>query len=259
MRETGYAKEFLPRLFSDALVQSIPRGTHQTPDLLVTFGGKRFLIEEKEKLDSKEFLLKRSDTLASGKVHEVFVPQVFDNTLDGIIEKAARQISASGQPYDFGLVWITAAGVRGEAVFGKIVSTLYGMMPIMSMELPSLVHCYFYRNSSFFRCRKHVDGAVVAHVSRDSYSCKLLVNSASPKYSCFVATDFVSVFKSKNAATDPVAEEADNNAFVVDPGIDRKDEAAVIRHLQDKYSLKHVQPMPLTYVGGEMLLPPIDE
>jgi hypothetical protein len=259
MRESRYAEEYLPQILDNPEIERLPRKAIMTPDLLVTCGGERFLIEEKERIDDKNFTARRREVLLRGEIHNFTVPRIADNILDGILSHAVKQMASEGAPpHDYSLVWFTATGVKAEAVFDQCIATIYGTTEILGLHLTNLVTCYFFRNSSFFRHSQYLDGVIVAHVSPDEFSCKLCINPLSPRYDSFRETAFVAAFQRHNAVEDPIVHEKEGIAFTLDSDLDRRDESALLAYLENKYSVQQIQAMPMSYVSGELLFPETD-
>lgn len=260
MSESRYTEQYLPLILEDVSIEEIPRQAERTPDFVAKFGGATFLIEEKEKLDDSGFANRRRETLLRGDIHNFAIPKAPDNRLDGVFSRAASQIGSESAPaHDYGLVWFTASGSKAEAVFDQCIATLYGTVEIFGIDLPNLVTCYFFRNSSFFRHAQVLDGVIVAQISADVFSCKLCINPLSPRYSSFRTTQFVSAFKKHDAVEDPISHERDGIAFVMDTDLDRRDEGVLLSYLERKYSIARIQPIILSILGGESLVPSRDQ
>lgn len=250
MRETRYAEEFLPQLLAGVSVERVAPGADQTPDLLVTCKGARYLIEEKERRDSPEYLEKRSAVLAAGGLHLNDVQRVRDNTLSGIVGDANKQLCSFAAPADFRLIWLTATGTRAEGRFHQFIATLYGTTNISSLNASDLRKCYFFRNSDFHRHLRTLDGAVAAYVSQNKLTAKLCLNPLSPRYDPFRNSLLAQAFGT--AILDPRAEESEGVAYILDSDIDRRDEDGALNYLSAKYRAGPLQTCDTGYFSAEV-------
>jgi len=90
--------------------------------------------------------------------------------------------------------------------------------------------CYFFTESAFFK-RKEFDGVML----HENQALELCVNPFS-----IGSTALTDALGSKFAVHDPRKFEADGQCFIADCQHDRKDTAAVVRYLKDKYLLDTV-------------------
>jgi hypothetical protein len=237
-------------------VEDIPTSGLQNKkeaDFLVQFGGARVLIEEKTKEDDPEYLNQRSKKLEQGEIHEVMLPLARNETLSGIIRKAAKQLcSSSDKPHDFRLIWFTATGECSQAKYEQFMATLYGRTNILEMNAGGYRRCYYFRNSDFFRRAAIIDGAVVAYTDGSSISVKLCLNSLSPRFAALRNSDVITPFGS--AVEDPTELEANGTAFILDSDLDRNEERPLLAYLQAKYKTRPLMKFDLNYMGASLLV-----
>ena len=233
-------------------VEPIPTGEEERADWKVTVGPFVLLVEEKVKLDDPEMLARRRVALDGGQVFPTHVPIKPDNTLSGITRKAATQIVATAPhvPHDFRIVWFTAAGRLHEPKQMQYVATLYGSTNIFQLGQSRLKRCYFFHNSDFFRHRDTLDGAVVAEIDGQDISARLCLNPLSPRYEKLKASSLSASFGT--AITDPLKEEADGEAYLVDCDLDRAKTNEVLQFLQSKYCVDKIMDMDMNFASAEV-------
>lgn len=241
----------------DVRVDDIPTSDLQEKkeaDFLAMFGSSRVLIEEKTKEDYPEYLAHRASELKSGVVHGITIPIKRDETISGIVRDASKQLkSSSDLPHDFRLIWFTATGVTARGKFEQFMATLYGSTNILEMNASGYRRCYFFRNADFFRRALVIDGAVAAYTDGTSISAKLCLNPLSPRYSNLKASEVLAPFN--GAVEDPIEMEKSESAFILDAAIDRKNEAELLKFLQDKYQTGPLMKFDLGYTSASILVP----
>jgi hypothetical protein len=250
--EPTYADGVFKHLGFD--VEQIPTGEERRADWKVTAGAFVILVEEKLKLDDPEMLAQRRMALDGGQVFPTHVPIKPDNRLSGITRKAATQIVATAPhvPHDFRIVWFTAAGRLHEPKQMQYVATLYGSTNIFQLGQPRLKLCYFFRNSDFFRHRETLDGAVVAEIVGQDISAQLCLNPLSPRYEKLKASPLSASFGT--AVIDPLKEEADGDAYLVDCDLDRAKSNEVLQFLQTKYRVDKIMDMDMGFASAEVVV-----
>lgn len=238
-----------------ATVTSIPTSHKDESDWLAQFGTYRLLVEEKTKIEEPEATAARAETLAKGEVHGSTLPLGHNNRLSGIVRKAAKQLSSTGQDvaHDGRVIWFTGTGFDAEAKHYQFMSTLYGSTRIFQLNHPGMKECYFFRNADFFRFKGLLDGAVVAFLHGSTVTVKLCLNPYSERWERLRDSPFASHFKL--GLIDPVAEEAVGEAYIADTDLPRSDLAAVIRYLEAKYGLEHAQNMDMNMASAVVAVP----
>ena len=238
-----------------ASVEPLPTSKKEESDWLATLKGCRLLIEEKTKFEDSASREARNATLAAGQVHGATLPLTHNNRISGIVRKAAGQLSSTGNDieHDLKIMWFTGVEFDGEAKHYQFMATLYGSTRIFELNNPGLRQCYFFRNSDFFRYREQLDGAVAAYLHGDTITMKLCLNPYSPNWEGPPDSPYAKQFK--QGLIDPVAEEANGEAFIADTDIPRNDEAAVLRYLEQKYGLKQIMNMDMGLTSAVVNVP----
>ncbi|MBS0588533.1 MAG: hypothetical protein JSS37_11420 [Proteobacteria bacterium] len=235
MQQFSYAKTLL--LHWGISIEDIPTSDikqKKEADFLVKFDNAVVLIEEKTKGDDPTYLTQRTEELERGEIHSKTLPTSRNETLSGLVRDASHQLrSSSEKHHDFRLMWFTATGAHAEGKYEQFITTLYGRTNIMEMNADQHRCCYYFRNADFFRRAEVIDGAIVAYTDGKRLSAKLCLNSLSPRYEALKRSAVVKPFGT--AVEDPSAQEADGTAFILDGDLDRKNEAALLAYLQNKY------------------------
>ena len=223
-------------------------------DFLATFGSTRVLIEEKTKEDDPEYLAYRASELETGEIHGITLPIRRDETISGIVRNASKQLkSSSNRSHDFRLMWFTATGVTARGKFEQFMATLYGRTNILEMNVSYYRRCYFFRNADFFRRAAVIDGAVAAHTDGNTISTKLCLNPLSPRYAQLKVSEVLKSFN--EAVEDPIEMEKSESAFILDAALDRKNEAELLKYLQEKYKTGPLMKFDLVYISAAILVP----
>ena len=255
MSQTSYARILLEHW--GITVEDIPtsdREEKKEADFLASFGEVRVLIEEKTKEDDPNYLATRSKELEQGGIHEETLSLIRNETLSGIIRDAAKQLrSSTDKPHDFRLMWFTATGVSAQAKYEQFMATLYGRTNLVELNAEGYRRCYYFRNSDFYRHATVIDGAVAAYVDGKSITAKLCLNSLSPRYEALRQSSVVSPFGT--AVEDPADLETRGTAFVLNCGLNRKDEGQLLAYLETKYKTGSLMTLDLGYTSASMLLP----
>ena len=225
--------EAITRHFSDCgfQVERIPPGDEKTPDLLLIQGGQRFLVELKSRFDDDEEADRVGAELERGVVASTATTFEFSNKVSKMVRKAADQLRNHPDPVETPrVVLLWARGTMPEAQEEVFHSTLFGTQRIAHLTARSLVPAYFFHESAFFRCRSVLAGAII--VSGDAI--EFWLNPFSPRYEILRDSALAVAFSGGN---DPRKKEALGEAYIVDGAHDRRDQAASLAFLQEKYEL----------------------
>ena len=237
-------------------VEPLPTSIKEECDWLVSLEGCRLIAEEKTKFEDALAIEARLKTLRSGGVHGQTVPLKPNNRLSGIVKKAVGQLSSTGGDvsHDLRVIWFTGAGFDGEAKHYQLMSTLYGSTRVF--ELNGDGHhrtCYFFRNSDFYRFRDVLDGAYVSYLTGNTLTVKLCLNPHSTRWKELRDSPFAA--RLSNGLIDPVEEEKEGMAYIVDGDVERSDEQAVMCYLHTKYGLKQAMKIDMGMTSAAILAP----
>lgn len=249
----SYAQHILTHLGFD--VSQIARGDGKTADWTASIGDEVMLVEEKTKFEDDADVAKRAAAYAAGKPFDTHTPFKSDNRLSGISRKAASQLAASAAEvaHQYRLLWLTATGHSHEAKFHRYIATLYGSTNIVERSrIVPLRRCYFYRNSDFFRFRNEIDGAVVAKSDGEHVDLKLCLNSLSPNFDLFRVSQARAAFGT--GVLDPLIDEAEGGAFIVDCDLDRSRENDLLEYLREKYKTDYLMQMDMGMASVSMAI-----
>ena len=141
--------------------------------------------------------------------------------------------------------WFTATGTDCLGKQQQFMATVYGTSGIVELDNSKYRACYFFRNSDFFRFRENLDGVVTAYSDGKELSATLCLNPLSPRYVGFKTSPFVKAFGT--AVRDPLSDEKEGRAFIVDRVIDRNNQNSILEFLQQKYSTKPLMNMDMGY------------
>jgi hypothetical protein len=233
-------------------VTQVPEGPHPSPDLLVT-KSQRYLIEIKTKEDDPAVIADRARRLRAGEVVDsgaAFTPQ---STMSRIIRDGVKQLEAyPARERDFCLLWLLAVGSDLESQYQQFLGTLYGLTNLVGPDSLTLMSCYYFRNSAFFRWQ-NLDGAIVGTMARG----ELCINSYSPRGTSLKESSLAQIFGT--AVTDPRKREVEGRAYIADCDVDRRDEQQLLQYLQTKYRRPALMAMDLGTVVPQLSLQPDEE
>ena len=238
-------------------IEDIPTSQYNEADFIAKFGNTNVLIEEKMKKDDPHYLSARSDELEKGNIHLKTLPITRQETLSGIVRKAAKQLRSSSKhmEYDFRLLWFTATGIHAYGQYEQFISTIYGTTKIIAMD--SMEHyrtCYYFRYADFIRRADVLDGAIAAYIDGKTIHAKLCLNALSSNYERLKQSTVAQYFDT--AIEDPKELEASGSAFVLDDcQLNRREENPLLCHLQKKYKTAPLMNMDLGYTHISTLVP----
>ena len=234
------------------LVIKIPESNNKgekRPDFEVKVDGITYLIEVKSREDDKEEISEKRATLEQGEIYGQHKPLVRKNTVSGIIRDACEQLKNYGSDDCFRIVWLCAIDEAQTAKFEQFKAALYGKTQMFDLDGDGHHRpCYFYRNSDFFRYRNILDAAIVSTLSQ----VELCFNPFSVKNVELHTSRFAKTFK--DSVCDPIKDESEGYAYIVDSDIDRKNENAVMRYLQKKYNAPKLQKIDMGWHSGSILI-----
>lgn len=236
-------------------VEKLPESSvaeEQTPDFKVIDPQSTYIVEVKTRGDDLAELEERNRILNLGEVFEArAIRLVPGNAESKIFRRAQHQLSIHQNPHLFRIVWLVTTGRAQEAKCLKLEANVYGLTDIVEIgsKDAALRRCYFFRNSEFYRYREVLDAAVICTPAEG----KLCLNPLSSRLEAFRKSKLYTQFG--DAVCDPMAEVARGDAFLIDSGIDRKDETAVIEYLKRMSGRPGLMKIDLAYQSASIRLP----
>ena len=218
----------------------------ERPDFIVNDGFVSYLIELKSKFPEFKKLQDRNDRLNRGEIVEEETKVRYENTLSGIIKKAASQLNSyTEEQVDYKLVWLHATGYLPDLQYKQFEITLYGKADIANLVTHQVKSCFYYNVSDFFYRRTEIDGAIIS----TSKGGKFCLNNFSKKYSTLKKSILCAKFG--RAVCDPVEEELQEKAYnISDCNENRKYEPRVLKFLQEKYKQRYLTRMSSYHYGS---------
>lgn len=231
LEQLGFAVQELPRL-----------GDSRSADLLAV-KEQSYLIELKERLDDPTRLAKEEERLAQEGIADTSEPAGYKNRVSGIIVSGVDQLRAhQGVKRDFDLLWLHSSGRYPDVKMRQFRATLYGTTNIYDLDGDQYHRpCYYFYNSEFFRHADVLDGAILSTMS----AAQLCINDLSPRVDEFRESTLTRALA--DGVLDPRVEETQRAGYIADTDIDRKDSAAVLEFLREKYGRKMLSNIELGY------------
>lgn len=241
MNSDCIAREYLEGLGYQ--VEVIPTSDHdrkKEADFIASYDGHIGIVEAKLKEDDQKIAEEKEIALASGEVSIVEGRLGRNETISGVIRTAAKQLSSSSdKEHDFKIISFVATGSNARTKADQFKDTIYGSTLIINGS--TYKHCYFYRNSDFYR-RRIIDGAIVGYVFDGKIHLELCLNPYSNNYEKLKISSFIEPFKT--AIIDPMKLERQGLAYIPDEEIERKRSSShllspmynpILTHLREKY------------------------
>lgn len=218
--------------------EKIPESHEKAPDYLIKDGDRRYLIELKTKYDSPEFLEQRERELEDSGIYEHQSVLKRSNAMSGIVGDAYKQLIDSKKRHhaDECYLFLLASEPYANDKYEQFYNTLYGqkfIIPLGNNNVPPPRYCFYYSFSDFYRYRDIIDGAIVSNGS----SLKFCLNSFSTAYNSADGNLFAKRFPK---VVDPIQQEKEGVAYLMDSDIDRRNIDELNAYLQNKYDLEKV-------------------
>jgi hypothetical protein len=236
--------------------EEVPTSDKEESDWFVRFGELRVLIEEKTKFDDPAYLSARDKILETGEIFESAHSLAPNNRISAIAKKSASQLRSTGADvsHDVKLMWFTARGATASARFHQVNSTLYGLTNVFELGKSEMRRCYFFYDSTFFRFKNDLDGAVIGCLRGTEIELKLCMNPYSARSRLLKSSPLINYLK--NAVEDPLADEENGFCYIADTDIDRKYPDQVLDYIAKKYDLKMAQYINLSSISGTIRMGP---
>ncbi len=217
------------------------KGDGQSPDFDVIGKNSRYTIELKIKGDDPVEIEKDETALKRGELVSKSIPIGPRNRLAGIIRKGVGQIfDHDPKKETHHVIWIHSAGEDPELHNRRFHSTLFGTEKLFSLRRDNVITCYYFHNSAFFSWRDFLDGAILTYLN----NAQLCINTLSPSAEIFRRSELT--LSMSNGLCDPEKLERQlDDVMIADCDIDRRNSEDILRYLQDKYKLDHLQTIPM--------------
>ena len=227
----------------------------QSPDFDGIGKNSRYTIELKIKGDDPVEIEKDEDALKRGELVSKSIPIGPRNRLAGIIRKGVEQIVDHDPKNEtYHVVWVHSAGEDPELHNRRFFSTLFGTEKLFSLRKNNIITCYYFHHSAFFSWRDFLDGVILTYLS----NAQLCINSLSPRAGEFRKSELTKSM-SKGLCDPESLERQGGDVMVADSEIDRKYSGEILEYLQKKYSLDHLQTIPMHQLTGMMAVSGDDE
>ncbi len=248
------AKRFLKQFGFE--VHNIPlKSGSQTPDFEVIGKRDKYTIELKIKGDDPTEVKEDSQALSRGKLVTKSIPIGPRNTLAGIIREGVVQMVEHDPEGDtFRVIWLHSSGRDPDLHNRRFHSTLYGIENLFSLRLSNLITCYYFHESAFYSWRAYLDGAILTYGTQ----AQLCINTLSPRVEQFRKSE-LTISISKGLCDPDMLAQQNDEVMIADCKVDRKESDAVIRYLQDKHDLDHLQTIPMKQHSAMIGLPTNEE
>ncbi|CCG97169.1 hypothetical protein MARHY3715 [Marinobacter nauticus ATCC 49840] len=234
-------------------VEKIPESDKRTPDFLVRDGTNEYLVEVKEKEANPAFGEAREEAFSRGEIFEVSESLATKSVLQNVVRDGRRQIKAHvTDESTFRIVWVHCTGLAYDATLERIIAGLYGSETIVDFSSDDAFAgtCYYFGFSQFFKYRDSIDAVMVTGRKGEATLC---INNHSPRYEQLNAS--VLVQSMPVGVRDPIREEKEGCAFVVDGEVDRSKPNEVLSYLREKYKTEKLNVMTMRHMELHMAVP----
>ncbi len=212
-------------------VERIPEDPKlSTPDLRATKDAEVYYFEVKTRTLDAE-LRSKMESVGIGKTESMLISLDKQNWLSGDIKKAEEQLQSLAAPTDFRVLWYRVdSSPFVQDAREQLVSTLLGIrMVIEQRNGEERVHrCVYAGHADYWRY-KDIDGSIV----EVDGLLNLIPNEFSPRREAFSRSALFGILR--EAAVDIQRLEENNLCYIVEPSVDRKDDAAILASLRTKY------------------------
>jgi hypothetical protein len=239
------AKRFLNQFGFEVYDIAIKSGV-QTPDFDVIGKDNRYTIELKIKEDDPNEIEKDEEALLKGELVSKSIPIGPRNRFAGIIRKSVQQIMDHDHKSEtYHIVWLHSAGSDPELLNRGFRSTIFGIEKLFSLRTSNIITCYYFHNSAFFSWCNYLDGVILTHLN----NAQLCINSLSPRANEFRKSELAICMANGLCDPDRHAQQS-TDIMVADCAIDRQESNLVLEYLTVKYSIDHLQTIPMHQLTG---------
>jgi hypothetical protein len=237
----------------DLQVEKIPESDNRTPDFLARDRTNEYLVEVKEKEANPALGEAREEAFSKGEIFEVSESLATKSVLQNVVRDGRRQIKAHvTDDSTLRIVCVHCTGLAHDATLEQIIAGLYGSEIVVdfSSEEAFAGNCYYFGFSQFFKYRDSIDAVMVTGRQGEATIC---INNHSPRYDKLKAS--VLVHSMPAGVRDPVHEEKEGCALLVDGEVDRSKPNEVVSYLQKKYKTEKLNVMTMRHMEVHMAVP----
>jgi len=226
--------------------EKIPESDSDSPDFIASYGKTKLLVELKTKTDDLEKLKTREEILARGDIYNDSTEITHQKTIAKRIRKASKQLDATDLDVDFRIVWLLALGEKQDTKLKQFEMTLYGSVNLFDLSdgTNQMKSCFYFGESSFYRYRDILDGAMVSTLDKGRFC----INNHSPNYAALKNSDVIGAFG--EGILDPVELEKEGRAYIADSEVDRSNKADVLSSVQKKYKKSRLIDLNFTHYSA---------
>lgn len=253
MKESGFRpliRQFLGQ-FGFEVLDIDTNEKSKSPDFEVIGQSEKYTLELKIKGDDPIEVQNDEDAILSGELVSKSTPVGPRNTMSGIIREGVKQLLDYDPDHrTYHIIWLHSTGQDPELLNTRFHSTLYGTEKLYSLRKSNLITCYYFHNSAFYSWRNNLDGVILSHHDK----IQLCINTLSPWEKEFHNAHLT--VSMADGLCDPKKLEAlYEDIFIADCDIDRIDQNEVLKYLQNKYGLDHLQTIPMSQNTASIALP----
>lgn len=234
-------------------VEKIPESDKRTPDFLVRDGKNEYLVEVKEKEANPDLGKAREEAFSKGEIFEVSESLATKSVLQNVVRDGRKQIKEHvTDESTFRVVWVHCTGLAYDATLEQIIAGLYGSETLVDFSSDNAFAgtCYYFGFSQFFKYRDSIDAVMVTGRKGEATLC---INNYSPRYEQLKESELVRAMPV--GVRDPIHEESEGCAFLVDGDVDRGKPDEVLEYLRKKYNTEKLNVMKMRHMEVHMAVP----
>jgi hypothetical protein len=173
--------------------------------------------------------------------------------LQNVVRDGRRQIKSHvTDESTLRIVWVHCTGLAYDATLEQIIAGLYGSETVVDFSSDDAFAwtCYYFGFSQFFKYRDSIDAVMITSQKSEATLC---VNNFSPRYEKL--KESVLVKSMPVGVRDPIHEEREGCAFLVDGDVDRNNQNDVLDYLRKKYNTDKLNVMNMQHIEVHMAIP----
>jgi len=231
--------------------EEVPCTECKTPDILICRDAPdETLLEIKQKEDDKDEIAELDSDLEAGGIVSRSKSLSNWNRADTVIRDGIRQMkSIDPDKKALRVVWVHCIGHYCHVYADRLKATIYGTQKLVSENIDSLITCFYFHESTFYRRRNDLDGVVVW----DENEAWLYLNDHSPRFEQMLGSRFAKIFE--QGLHYPAQFAGEPHILFHDGTEPRGNDDVALAYLRKKYSLSHLQRMDLGHHSVMMRRP----